>query len=121
MSDLVPTRGLPAAPLGVGTSALARLDRRTSRAVAGVQRHTLVRLASVQGHELVQQAKVDALSRLTREAMTDHAMLLHTAAAMSHGDVGLADEMRYFTDLAKIGMGEILADTVRDFCEEGRR
>ena len=33
----------------------------------------------------------------------------------------MADELRFFRDLARMGKGEIIADTVSDFCQEGRR
>ena len=72
MSNLVPksstTEVVPS--VGVGLSALAGTDRRTSRALSTVQRNTLVRMASVQAHAIVQNEKLHEIDRLTREAMS---------------------------------------------------
>jgi hypothetical protein len=123
MADLVPTskRSELMPTVGVGLSVLVGSDRRTVRALANVQRNTLVRLASVQGHAMVQVEKVQEIDRLTREAMSGQAMLSQWAATLAHGDAFIADELRFFTDVARMGKGEIIADTISDFCQEGRR
>jgi hypothetical protein len=123
MSNLVPTpKNSELIPtVGVGLSDLAGNDRRANRALQNVQRHTLVRLASVQGHAMVQTEKLHEIDRLTREAVSGQALLSHWAATLAKGDAFLADELKFFTDLARIGKGEIVADTVSDFCQEGRR
>jgi hypothetical protein len=123
MSNLVPTpKNSELIPtVGVGLSVLAGNDRRANRALANVQRHTLVRLASVQGHAMVQVEKTHEIDRLTREAVSGQALLSHWAATLAKGDAFLTDELKFFTDLARIGKGEIVADTVSDFCQEGRR
>lgn len=123
MSNLVPksstTEVVPS--VGVGLSALARTDRRTSRALSTVQRNTLVRMASVQAHAIVQNEKLHEIDRLTREAMSGQAMLSRWAATLAQGDPFLADDLKFFTDVAKMGKGEIIADTISDFCREGRQ
>ena len=112
--ELVPT-------VGVGLVALAGADRRTSRALANVQRNTIVRTASVQGHAIVQNEKLHEIDRLSREAMSGQAMLNQWAATLAHGDAFVADELKFFSDIVKMGKGEIIADTISDFCQEGRR
>ncbi len=107
--------------VGVGLSALAGTDRRTSRALSTVQRNTLVRMASVQAHAIVQNEKLHEIDRLTREAMSGQAMLSRWAATLAQGDPFLADDLKFFTDVAKMGKGEIIADTISDFCREGRQ
>ena len=123
MSNLVPksstTEVVPS--VGVGLSALAGTDRRTSRALSTVQRNTLVRMASVQAHAIVQNEKLHEIDRLTREAMSGQAMLSRWAATLAQGDPFLADELKFFTDVAKMGKSEIIADTISDFCREGRQ
>lgn len=111
--DLAPTVG--------GGSLGMRLDRRTSRALSQVERKTLVRIASVQGHAMVQTEKMHEIDRLSREAMAGQAMLSRWAATLAQGDAFLADDLKLFSDLAKMGKAEIIADTVSDFCQEGRR
>jgi hypothetical protein len=123
MSNLVPksptTEVVPS--VGVGLSALAGTDRRTSRALSTVQRNTLVRMASVQAHTIVQNEKLHEIDRLTREAMSGQAMLSRWAATLAQGDPFLADDLKFFSDVAKMGKGEIIADTISDFCREGRQ
>ena len=97
------------------------IDRRTGRALSEIQRNTLVRVASVQGSAIVQVEKAHEIDNLTREAMSGQALLSRWAATLAQGDAFLADDLRFFTELAKIGKGEIIADTVSDFCQEGRR
>jgi len=123
MSELIPTsKQAELAPtVGVGLSALAGSDRRTSRALTAIQRNTLVRMASVQGHAMVQTEKTHEVDRLTREAMSGQAMLSQWAATLAQGDAFMADDLKFFLDIAKMGKGEIIADTISDFCQEGRR
>ena len=113
-SDLVPSRG-------VNLAALAGADRQTSRALSTVQRNTLIRMASVQAHAIVQNEKLLEIDRLSREAMSGQAMLGRWAATLAQGDPFLADELKFFSDIAKMGKGEVIADTISDFCQEGRR
>jgi hypothetical protein len=122
MSNLVPnpSRAELTPTVGVGLAALAANDRRASRALTTVQRNTIIRMASVQGHALVQVEKTHEIDRLTREAMGGQAMLSQWAATLAHGDAFLADDLKFFLDIAKMGKGEIIADTISDFCQEGR-
>jgi len=122
-SNLIPSsqRRELAPTVGSSLSSLLGGDRRTSRALTNVERNTLIRMASVRGHAMVQTEKVHEIDRLTREAMSGQAMLSRWAATLAQGDAFLADELRFFTDVARMGKGEIIADTVSDFCQEGRR
>ena len=123
MSNLVPNSSNPEVmpSVGVGLSTLAGSDRRTSRALSTVQRNTLVRMASVQAHAIVQTEKLHEIDRLTREAMSGQAMLNRWAATLAQGDPFLADDLKFFSDVAKMGKGEIIADTISDLCREGRQ
>lgn len=123
MPNLVPSSrtGDLAPTMGVGVSGLASTDRRTGRALANIERNTLVRMASVQGHAIVQNEKLHEIDHLTREAMSGQALLNQWAGTLAHGDPFLADELKFFTDVARMGKGEIIADTISDFCQEGRR
>lgn len=123
LSNIIPTSrsGDLTPTVGVGVSGLASTDRRTGRALANIERNTLVRMASVQGHAIVQNEKLHEIDRLSREAMSGQAMLSQWAATLAQGDPFLADELKFFRDLARMGKGEIIADTISDFCQEGRR
>lgn len=118
MSILIPSpRGNGLAPSGLGGFGV---DRRTGRALDQIQRNTLIRIASVQGHTMVQVEKLHEIDNLTREAMSGQALLSKWGTTLAQGDPFLADDLKFFTDMARLGKGEIIADTVSDFCQEGR-
>lgn len=108
----------PSRPSGPRATAV---DRRLERELTAVDHRTLVRLATNRGHAIVQNEKLHEIDRLTREAMTGQAMLSRWASTLAQGDPFLADELRFFSDVARMGKGEIIADTISDFCQEGRR
>lgn len=99
----------------------AWVDRRLQRALVDLERRTAVRVAGVQADAVVQVEKTHELDRLTREAMSGQAMLSRWSATLAGGDAFLADELKFFTDLARMGKGEIISDTISDFCQERRR
>jgi hypothetical protein len=47
-------------------------------------------------------------------------MLLKWGETLAGSDPFAADAMRFFTDIAKIGSGEIVADTIDSYCRESR-
>ena len=91
-----------------------------STALTTIERNTLVRVAAVRSHALVQQQKVREVNDLAREAMTDHALLANRATVLAGEDPFLADELKFYRDIARIGTGELIADLVSDYCQEGR-
>jgi hypothetical protein len=116
-----PKRGELVPTVGFSTTARASDDWRTSRALARIDSHTAVRAASVQSHAIVQNEKLCEIDRLAREAMSGQAMLQRWAATLGQGDPFVVDELKTFTDLAKIGKAQILTETMEDFSQEGRR
>ena len=126
-SSLVSFGGRQPAVSGVGG-----LDRRTARNLANLEHSTLVHLAQARASELVRSAnvevdaivatvKVQELDRVTREALSGHAMLRRYSDVLAQNDPFLADELKFFTDMARLGKGEIIADLVTDYCRESRR
>ncbi len=105
----------------IPTSRGRQVSRQTERALNSLEEQTLVRSAGVQATSIVQTVKLHEIDFLAREAMSGHAMLRHWADTLAGPDPLLADELRFFTDVARMGKGEILADTISDFCNEGRR
>lgn len=115
MPNLIPS---PRADLSQRPSGL---DRRTGRALADLERQTLLSLASVQAAGLVQTAKIHEIDSLTREAMSGQALLARWRDTLAAGDPFLGDELRFFTDVARMGKGEIIADTISSYCRgDGR-
>lgn len=103
-------------------SSLAELltVRRTSNALARLEADTVLRVAATQATGIVQAEKVRELDNLAREAMTGQAMLARQREVLAGNDPLLHDELRYFSDLSRIGKGEVMADTIAAFCREGR-
>ena len=117
MSDLIPTRRA-GAQTARGAS---RVARSTNRGLARLEDRTLLRIAGVQAEGMVQAEKCRELDSLTREAMTGHAMLRRWSDTLAASDPFLADELKFFTDMSRLGKGEIIADTIDSFCRESRR
>jgi hypothetical protein len=96
-------------------------SRQTGRALGILDRQTLVRLAIVHAEGLVQAEKLREIDYLAREAMTGQALLRRWADTLAAGDPLMADELRVFGDLAKVGKADVMADTIESYCREARR
>lgn len=96
-------------------------SRRVNRALAAREAEALVRVADVQVEDYVQNEKLKAVDHLAREAATGQAMLARWNATLAQGDPMVGDELRFFSDIARLGKGEIIADTIDTYCREGRR
>jgi len=92
-----------------------------NRDLARLERQTIVRTALVQAEGIVQTEKLHEIDHLAREAMSGHAMLRRWADTLAAGDPFLADELKIFTDTARLGKAEVIADTIDSFCRESRR
>jgi hypothetical protein len=88
------------------------------RDLARLERQTVVRMAEVEAEGYVQTEKLHEIDHLSREAMSGHAMLNGWAKQLAGDDIILADELRFFTDTARLGKGEVLADTISTFCRK---
>jgi len=110
-------------PRGQRTSTIssAILSRRTERALSAVELQTLLRMAHVQAEGLVQAQKLHEIDHLGRMAMSGHALLVKWGDTLAAGDPLLRDELKFFSDMARMGKGEVLADTIDSFCRESRR
>lgn len=105
-------------PVPYTAGAVQRLQ--SSWELSSLERRTRFRLATVQAESFVQQAKIDEVQHLVREGMSGSALLRGWANTLSGGDPLLAEEMRYFAELGRLGVGEIIADTIDSFCRESR-
>jgi hypothetical protein len=98
------------------TSRAARLQElRTWQALDRVERQTVLRTAVVQGEAIVASEKLKELDRLTETAMVGQAMLAKWRETLAGPDPMLQDELRFFSDVARLGKGEILVDTLSAF------
>lgn len=97
-----------------------RVPRGGARVLSRIENQAMVRMATVRAEGIVQHEKVAELNSLTREAITGYTFLRKWADQLSGPDMLLADELRFFTDVARMGAGEIIADTIDTFCRESR-
>jgi glutamate mutase epsilon subunit len=68
----------------------------------------------------VQNEKLHEIDHLAREAMTGQVMLRRWGDALAAGDPFFADEVKLFSDLARVGKGDVIADTIDTYCRESR-
>jgi hypothetical protein len=108
MSNLVPSHVNPSAPA-------RSMDRAVSRQLSGLERETIISQARVHAAGVVQTAKLDEVDRLSRTAMSGQALLARWSAVLADGDAFVADDLKLFTELAKMGKAEIIADTITGF------
>ncbi len=101
MPNLVPIRDALPTRLGSG------LSRRTARAL------------EAEGY--VQAEKLHEIDSLTREAMSGQAMLHKWQQTLSQGDPFVLDDLRFYMEVAKVGKGEVIADTIDSYCRESRQ
>ena len=120
MPNLIPSTDRSVIDRGLGIERPYIL-RQTGRALDRIQSHTIVRMAGVQAEGLVQGEKLREVDHLTRQAMSGHALLSKWRDTLAAGDPFLGDELRFFTDMARMGKGEIIADTIDTYCRESRR
>jgi len=121
MSQVQPYRPTSITPASRSASISELLaNARVRRDIARVGAETVVRVAQTQSTGIVQTEKVHELDNLAREAMTGQALLARHREALAGADPMLADELRFFSDMARLGKGEVLADTVTAFCRESR-
>lgn len=112
---------LPAVPSSAPTTLTEwRLQQQTRRTLVRLEYETVIRVATVRAEGIVQGEKMAEVDRLARRAMTEHAMLHHFGAAVAAGDAFIADDNRFFIDLAKVGKGILLSDLIDKYSREGR-
>jgi hypothetical protein len=117
MSNLerVPARSVVARPT-TGSTISERLQAsRTGRALATIEHQTIVRTASVQSEGFVEAEKLREVDRLAHTAMNGQAFLRGWANHLAGDDPMVADELRFFSDIAKLGKGEIIASAIDCF------
>jgi hypothetical protein len=85
---------------------------RTNRALAAIEHRTLVRLGNVQAEGMVANEKVREVGRVVQTAMSGHAFLKGWANQLAGDDLTLIEDMRFYTDTNKLGVGEIMSDTL---------
>jgi hypothetical protein len=88
---------------------------RSRLALTTLERQTVLRMATVQADGLVQGEKLREIDQLSRDAMAGQALLARWRDTLAAGDPLVGDELRFFSDLARIAKGEIIASAVDGF------
>lgn len=112
MSEIMPFSGGQSGSLNTTGG---RLSRRASNGLTAIESETLMRFARVTGESLVQAEKLHQLVSLVGAAMTGQKYLSLLASCLSRGDPLLADDLRFYEELAKMGQGQIIQDTENRF------
>lgn len=86
-----------------------------------VEQNVAVRRAEVLADALVCDEVLRSIDRLTRQAMVGQTMLRHWRGTLAQGDPFLDDELRFFTDIARVGKGEVIAGFVAIHSSPGQR
>ena len=95
--------------------ALVRVHRQTHLAIARVEQRTVVEIAEVQREVIVQGERVSGVDSLARDAMTDCALREGLVGILAGENPVLREDLRYFSDIAKLASGELIIDMVRSF------
>ena len=107
---------LPPTGIGLTTNrtarALDRHNRAVTRGLGVISFQTTMRIASVQGDGIVQSEKMREVDRVTQAAMNGQALLAKWRDTLAGADPMLQDELKFFTDVARMGKGEIILDTI---------
>jgi hypothetical protein len=106
MPDLVPT----------SSSGVTLYQPAVRRDLVRVERRMLNRMAEVQAEGYVNAEKLRELDHLTREALLGHATTHALANQLAGSDPLLRDALTFYEETARLGRGEILAETVASFC-----
>jgi hypothetical protein len=92
--------------------AAVRRGRTSSRGLGAMNFQTMMRIATVQSEGIVQSEKMREIDQVTVAAMNGQALLAKWRDTLAGPDPLLQDELRFFTDVARMGKGEIMMDTV---------
>lgn len=104
-TQVVPSARSAAAMVPAGT----RLPKAAERAIARIEGETAVRATLVRAEAIITGEKMDETDYLIWKAMSSHAMLRGLASNLAGDDPGLMDDMRFFTDMSRLGKGELIA------------
>lgn len=102
---------------GAGSSPALRPAVRRSLTRLGEQ--TLLRVGQVHADGLIVAELCREIDRLTQVAMSGHTMLCKWRDVQAGSDPLLADELRFFTDVSRLGKGELIANTIASFQRRG--
>ena len=94
---------------GPGGGLLTRYEQRQERAV---RQNTGLQLTRVRAQGLVFQEECHEIDRLARVCMAGQAMLAEWADVLSNGNPLRAQELYFFSNVARIGKGEVLANAI---------
>ena len=91
---------------------LDRLGRATGRGLSALEHQTVMRMAAVQSQGMVDAEKLHEVDRLAQTAMSGQALLAKWRETLAGPDPMLNDELKFFSDVARMGKAEIVLDSI---------
>lgn len=96
------------------------LPRRVDRSLSRLSDDTTRGVAQVHATGIVATEMAWEVDNLARECMTGQALLARHREVLAGNDPLLHDELRFFSEVARVGKGELIADTISAFCRMAR-
>ena len=112
MSNLVPHESGRVSP--------SRLTRREAKERRDLEQTTNLRAIAVRADGAIATEKANEIDALAGTAISGQALLVRGKETLAAGDPLLQDDLNFFVQMAKVGKGEIIAQTVTGFAREGR-
>lgn len=91
-----------------------------NRQIARQENQGLARAHQAHVDGSVAAVKLTEIDRLARVAMSGQLMLNRWALTLAEGDPMAVDDLRFFSDIAKMGKGELIANTINTFAGQAR-
>lgn len=80
----------------------------------------IARTANVMAEGAVARQKLMEIDHLAREAVTGQIMLAKWVETLAGSNAFMHEEVRLFTDIARMSKAQIMADLTDTYCEERR-
>lgn len=96
------------------------LGARASREMHHNHEQAVVRSDKVLGDASVGAVKMHAIDCLARGAMSGQMALNRYMTALAQGDPFAAEDLKFFSDVAKVGKGEVIAGAIFDMANENK-
>jgi hypothetical protein len=97
---------------------VTRPSRRDQAMVRSMQAEARIEMLDVHRRAVVAATKAEEVDRLTRVAINGHAQITTVASTLAGADPLLADDLKFFTDLSRLGKAEILTQFIADLGRE---
>lgn len=95
--------------------------RRAAMQISTIESNLSIRLAAIEGEAFASADVLQVADRLAFSAMVGQSLLVNAAATLAGGDPFLADELKTFTEIAKITKAGVIVRAVDSIERINRR